>query len=246
MSIPRLRRRLVIPGAAAVAVIAGAATVTVILSTRSTGATMAGVDGTASVAGYPSGAVFTAAPGTSDKQRLVTLGMNAAAPKNVLPPEQIHSLDHNEWLYADGDRTVSLAGGQSGQIRSSGRVFAEAPLWDTQKHHATYSHSKSLVAWLGTSPLNADSVTQTDQWVSDTYGGPAKISGGPPGAVVGTPGSLVWKTQVANNWISLHSWPGPISVVTTGVVYQVGYRVTGTFQFGSTFFSVSGQDAAGV
>lgn len=206
--------------------------------------TPTGPAGTMAVSGYPTGSVF-AAPGTTAKQAMVTQALRqqpTATPK----PGAILTLNHDEWLYADGSKAIS-PGGKAGQIMVSGRTFAQVPFWDIGKNHATYSESNSLVAWMGTSPVDADAITQTDNWITSTYGGSTPtVTGSPSGAAVVAPGSLVFKSQVARTWMSLHSWNGSVSVSTTGVVYDVGYQVTGTFQFGSSFFTVSGQDAAGV
>jgi hypothetical protein len=235
-----------------VVVLAVAGTFAGVLAARGDAPALPGVGGTTAVTGYPSGTVFTASSATSDKQGLLSAALTAVSGQaQASAPDGVRTLNHNEWLYADGDKSISPAAGKAGQIRVSGQTFATVPFWDIEKNHASYSLTESLVAWTGTSPFTADTITQTDNWITDTYGGSIpKVTGGPSGAVRAAPGSLVgtlvWKSQVSDNWISLHRWSGFISVTTTGVVYQVGYSVTGTFQFGTSFCTVSGQDAADV
>lgn len=245
MSISRSPRVRLATGAAAIIAAAVAAVAT--SAFHGDTSSPAGPAGTVAVSGYPAGTVFTAqGTSASAKQALVNRAL-AAEPSATPAPGATLTLNHDEWLYADGRKAITPGGGKAGQIMVSGKTFAAVPFWDIKKNRATYSQTRSLVAWLGTSPVNADSITQTDNWITSTYAGSSPtITGAPSGAARVAPGSLVFKSQVSRNWISLHAWDGNVSVSTTGVVYQVGYQVTGTFQFGSSFFTVSGQDAAGV
>jgi hypothetical protein len=198
------------------------------------------------VPGHVEGTVLTAATEVTDKPALFARTAAAARAPAPGPAGHPRRLNHNILLMAEGEQAVSVPGGDAGNIRASGASLALAPFWDTEKHTVTYVNSSSQVAWLGSRPFHADKIIHAESWVTDIYGGPATITGGPPGAIPDASGTLRWETEVTGNWFSRHSWAEPIVVAAQGATYQVGFRVTGTFQFGSSFFVVTGGERGGI
>jgi hypothetical protein len=149
-------------------------------------------------------------------------------------------LDSNHWMYPEDSRSITPPGGRSGEITAYGETFVEVPFF--QRNRARFTKSASHVAWLGNSPLNADKVIHTDRWRVEAYPGPVTVGAHRPPGSVENSGELEWQTEVEGNWISQHPWD-ELTFTVRGALIQSRFSVTGTFQFGSTFFIVTGRDS---
>lgn len=150
-------------------------------------------------------------------------------------------LDSNHWLYPEGSRSITPPGGRSGEITAYGETYLQVDFFDRSR--GIFTKSSSHVAWLGTSPLNADKVVHADRWRVEAYPGPVAFGvNRPPGSVT-SPAELQWQTEAEDDWISQHSWD-EVAFTVRGALLQSRFTVAGTFQFGSTFFVVTGTDAA--
>jgi hypothetical protein len=190
------------------------------------------------------GKVLVAAPGVRDKS-LVTpdtiIGQQDSGP--VIGPDGYP--DRNKLLNPTGRETVSATGGSVGPIEAVGSSHVEIPFLE---YFAMYEENQSHVAWLGESPFNADSISHTDTWAVDFVGTGYVIVGAPPGSTQQNgsgSASVTWTTTVADNWYSEHHWPFvaffPETPPQFGQLFRVQSSVTGTFQFGSSFYTTTGK-----
>jgi hypothetical protein len=165
-----------------------------------------------------------------------TAGADPAPPTPSTPyPSRAQS------LYPSGSTALSPAGGGHGQLVAAGSTSVNIPFLE---YYAIFQQSASRVAWVGTRPLVADSTKHNDTWRVD-YVAPGYIPQGvPPGATVHSDGGateVTWTTTAQNTWYSEHSWPYLAFFPNQyGQLYRVRYSVTGVFQFGSAFYTVTG------
>lgn len=154
------------------------------------------------------------------------------------PPGQ---LNNNELLRLRAEESVTLPDGDRGTIEVVATSFVEVPFFS--RSSAEYTLNNSYARWLGPAQAYSDSLTQTDEWRIDSYGGAVSISNTPPGATISSPGDLQWQTTVTHSSTSEHSW-NDVQFGISGVLYRIRYNVSATFQFGSSSFVVSAGDSA--
>ncbi|MEV2255650.1 hypothetical protein AB0I94_34715 [Streptomyces sp. NPDC050147] len=154
----------------------------------------------------------------------------------------------DQWLDSTKSSRVSPAGGAPGAISAAGSSFVKVPFME---YYAIFTDTKSDVAWLGGRPFNADSIKHTDTWRIGSVGAPFLVVGAPEGAAVKSTGSSAeasWSTEVERNWYSQHTYDQvafyPPNHDDYSNVFRISHSVTGTFQFGSSFFTVTSQDRA--
>ncbi|MGW6691302.1 hypothetical protein [Streptomyces sp. NPDC054961] len=154
----------------------------------------------------------------------------------------------DQWLNSTRSERINVPGGSQGELVASGASFVKVPFME---YYAIFTDTSSDVAWLGTRPFNADSIEHTDSWRIGSVGAPFWVVGAPQGASVRSTGSLAeasWSTSVQNNWYSEHAYDQvsfyPPSQDDYSNVFRISHSVTGTFQFGSSFFTVTSQDRA--
>ncbi|GLZ36307.1 hypothetical protein Lesp02_84940 [Lentzea sp. NBRC 105346] len=170
-------------------------------------------------------------------------------PEKTVTPAQTASApaaaNRNQTLSSQARNTIS-PNGKPGDIVASGSSFVVVPYLN---YFASFNQTTSKVAWLGTSPVVADSIQHTDSWHVDYFGGPYEAKGAPQGAqITGDTGSLdvAWSTTANQTWYSEHKWDrvdiAPPSWF--GQIYRIKHTVTGTFQFGSSFYTVQADGRA--
>ncbi|MFG2503251.1 hypothetical protein ACGFSB_34200 [Streptomyces sp. NPDC048441] len=154
----------------------------------------------------------------------------------------------DQWLDSTKSSRVSPEGGAPGEISAAGSSFVKVPFME---YYAIFTDTKSDVAWLGGRPFNADSIKHTDTWRIGSVGAPFLVVGAPEGAAVKSTGSSAeasWSTSVERNWYSQHAYDQvafyPPNEADYSNVFRISHSVTGTFQFGSSFFTVTSQDRA--
>ncbi|MBT2467899.1 hypothetical protein J7E97_08425 [Streptomyces sp. ISL-66] len=154
----------------------------------------------------------------------------------------------DQWLNSAHSEWITAPGGGQGELIASGAGFVKVPFME---YYAIFTDTSSDVAWLGSRPFNADSIEHTDTWRIGSVGAPFWVVGAPQGAAVRSTGSLAeasWSTSVQNNWYSEHAYDQvafyPPSQDDYSNVFRISHSVTGTFQFGSSFFTVTSQDRA--
>ncbi|MGW6707976.1 hypothetical protein ACWGDE_24220 [Streptomyces sp. NPDC054956] len=152
----------------------------------------------------------------------------------------------DQWLTSSKSERITVPGGGQGELTASGASFVKVPFME---YYAIFTANSSDVAWLGGRPFNADSIEHTDNWRIGSVGAPFWVVGAPQGAAVKSTGSLAeasWTTSVQNNWYSEHAYDQvafyPPSQDDYSNVFRISHSVTGTFQFGSSFFTVTSQD----
>ncbi|MGA5164342.1 hypothetical protein [Streptomyces pseudogriseolus] len=150
-------------------------------------------------------------------------------------------------LVSGRSERITVAGGE-GAVAASGDSFVKVPFME---YYAIFTDTSSSVAWLGKRPFNADSVQHTDTWNIGSVGAPFWVVGAPEGAEVRSTGSTAearWTTTVQDNWYSEHAYDQvafyPPSQEDYSNVYRISHSVTGTFQFGSSFYTVTARDRA--
>lgn len=153
----------------------------------------------------------------------------------------------DQWLVSKKRDRVTVPGGR-GVVAASGDTFVKVPFME---YYAIFTDTSSSVAWLGRRPFNADSVEHTDTWNIGSVGAPFWVVGAPEGAEVKSTGSTAearWSTTVENNWYSEHAYDQvafyPPNHDDYSNVYRISHSVTGTFQFGSSFYTVTSRDRA--
>jgi|GEM_PF-5275585 len=144
-------------------------------------------------------------------------------------------------LDASGEAVVTPAGGTAGRITATGTTTVAVPFLE---YSAQFRGNASRVAWLGTRPLRADSIQHTDTWSVDYVAPGYLVFGAPTGAVVHSDGAsteVAWTTTAAGTWYSEHSWANVAFFPNQyGQLYRLRYAVTGVFQFGSAYYTVTG------
>ncbi|MFD9346989.1 hypothetical protein [Streptomyces sp. NPDC060049] len=209
--------------------------------------------------------VLTADASVRDKRDLVKAvreqrAQTRKAPKPSAPagPAQVQSDDggghgdqsgfpvRDQWLTSAKSERISVQGGSQSDLTAAGSSFVKVPFME---YYAIFTGTSSDVAWLGGRPFNADSIEHTDTWRIGSVGAPFWVVGAPQGAAVKSTGSLAeasWSTSVQNNWYSEHAYDQvafyPPSQDDYSNVFRISHSVTGTFQFGSSFFTVTSQD----
>jgi hypothetical protein len=198
-----------------------------------------GTTATIPAPGYANGSVTMAAAELRDK-RVLMGALPQVVPGTGATPSMPIRASNNQWLTSSG-RTSIRPAGASGELAADGTSYLSEPYL---AYYAVFSNNESRVAWLGSRPFTADSIVQTDEWQVDFFGSPFAASKTPPGAVVTNSQNSIdvkWSTTVASNWYSAHSWP-ELDIMPTGAfseIYQVRHDVSGTFQFGSSFYQVT-------
>lgn len=200
------------------------------------------------------GKVLAAAPDVRDKRSLRPVGTKPVDTDRMMAASGAEAAaetgdggypDRETWLYPVQSTSVSPQGGTGAAIEAAGGSNVVLPFLE---YYATYTQSSSRVTWFGSAPFNADSVEHTDRWHVDFVGTGYNVYGTPPGAEVTTGPSSAevrWTTSVEDNWYSEHTWDWlafyPEDPPLFGQVYRFGHEVTGVFQFGSSFYTVTGQ-----
>jgi len=164
-------------------------------------------------------------------------------PEDYYPVEPEFSIEGCGWpdcnpatLSNSTSSSITPPGGTTDRIKNSFSSSVSYPKYETW---ARYSGSSSSY-WLGINPVNATSVTHRDHWwvsglsISVTY---------PPGVgIEGSGSSAVWEGKVNGNWRIDHYFSG---IQFNGmVIYRAYESITSTFQFGTTFYTISCQDDA--
>ncbi len=192
------------------------------------------------------GKVLTAAPGVRNKASVKADKLAAVAtPRSaVIGPDGYP--DRNRWLYPVGRDTISPVDGSDGQAEVIGASHVEMPFLE---YYAMFKQNSSQVSWLGGTPFNADSIEHTDHFRVDYLGTGYTIAGAPTGSqqqANATTAEITWTTTVHDNWYSEHQWDFlaffPETPPQYGQIFRMERSVTGTFQFGSTYFTVTGQN----
>jgi hypothetical protein len=188
----------------------------------------------------PHGQVRTAAADTG-KDALMSAPVEHAA-----APAATGTADRNQWLYPSGSAAITPPKGRPGTLQAAGSSYVYVPYLS---YYAQFSQIHSKVAWLGASPLTADSIQHTDDLHVDFFGTGFSANGAPAGAVTTADGSsadVKWTTTVTGNWYSEHSWDKVtfMPASTFNELYRISHRVSGVFQFGSSFYTVTGEDKA--
>ncbi|MEV0222086.1 hypothetical protein [Streptomyces sp. NPDC050704] len=212
-------------------------------------ASCAGTAATPAAAGYTvledarRGQVLTAAPGVTDKSALLGDGSLVANSAADVPDSR--RLNNDYPLALDERRTVTPPGGSPAALSAQGGSHLRLPFF--ARPVGSFTSSASQVAWEGSMPFDADRVIHSDTWrvLVVPSGGSVSFTGGPAGAERVGSDALRWQTEVQDGWLSAHTWDR-LDFTTQGTVFQVRYTVTGTFQFGSAFFRVEGEDRGSI
>ncbi|MFJ1971430.1 hypothetical protein ACIO93_22445 [Streptomyces sp. NPDC087903] len=153
----------------------------------------------------------------------------------------------DQWLNSSKSRKVAVPGGE-GTLAAAGASYVKVPFME---YYAQFTDTSSDVSWLGNRPFNADSIEHTDTWDVGSVGAPFWVVGAPQGATVKSTGSTAeasWTTTVQDNWYSEHAYDQvafyPPSQDDYSNVFRISHSVTGTFQFGSSFYTVTSRDRA--
>lgn len=223
-----------------VAVFAGLLAVTGLVAATLVQANAAAAD-TVVVLNNAHGEVLIAAPDLTDKSVLTSSPLSH--PANTATAAGPVKATQNQWLYPTGTSSAGAADATKGTITAAGASYVVEPYLD---YYATFNTTTSRVAWTGNAPFNADSVKQIDDWHVDYFGDPFTVTGAPTGATTtigATSADVQWTTTEQNTWFSQHSWDS-VSFQPSGFgqIFRVRYDVTGVFQFGSAFYTVTGDD----
>lgn len=194
---------------------------------------------------YPGGSVWRSAPGRVDKTKAAPAPAPSAGNR-----VSILGIDSEVGcLNPRARRQITPPAGSAGDIESSGRnrVIANYIPFGFIGG-ARFVDNTSATYWYGSSPFHATSVTLKDTWDVNTAAiGGLSISGGPPGATISFgSGTVDWATTVSNDWRMTHSWNDVRFGISGGSITKVAHNVTGTFQFGSSYYSVSGYASHGL
>lgn len=227
------RRRTVIVLAGLVAV-AGLVAATLVQANAATADTVV-------VLSNAHGEVLVAAPDVTDKSALTSTPLTQSQQKAAAAGPV--KATQNQWLYPTGTAGAGAADAAKGTITAAGASYVVEPYLD---YYAIFNSTTSRVAWTGNAPFNADSVKQVDDWHVDYFGDPFTVTGAPAGSTTtigATSADVQWATTEQNTWFSQHSWDS-VSFQPSGFgqIFRVRYDVTGVFQFGSTFYTVTGDD----
>ncbi|MZD07198.1 hypothetical protein GTW43_19210 [Streptomyces sp. SID5785] len=154
----------------------------------------------------------------------------------------------DEWLDSSATGKATPAGGDRGRIAAAGASFVKVPFME---YYAIFTATSSDVSWLGERPFDADSIQHTDTWNVGSVGAPFLVIGAPKGADVKSTGASAeasWSTTVRDNWYSEHAHDQvafyPPDQEDYSNVFRISHSVTGTFQFGSSFYTVTSRDRA--
>ena len=131
-------------------------------------------------------------------------------------------------------KTITPPGGTSGTIRvhlQSSDPYPGAETW-------VVFNGSSYAKWLGSTPFNAKAITLTDHLHVDGIA----VSVSLPPSFSGSGSDATYTNSVSNNWQLNHSF----SNVRFGclICYGIGQDATATFQFGSSFYTISAHDDA--
>ncbi|GHD90574.1 hypothetical protein [Streptomyces naganishii] len=148
----------------------------------------------------------------------------------------------DQWLDSAKTRKAAVPGGQ-GTLSAAGASYVKVPFME---YYAIFTDTSSDVSWLGERPFDADSIEHTDTWDVGSVGAPFWVVGAPQGATVRSTGSNAqasWTTTVKDNWYSEHAYDQvafyPPNQDDYSNVFRISHSVTGTFQFGSSFYTVT-------
>lgn len=221
------------------------------------------VPGTVVVEENAHGRVLTADPSAHDKQALVDAvhELRRERERQTSDPtptptstggggghgDQTGFPVRDSWLTSAKSKRVTVPGGR-GSIEAAGASFVKVPFME---YYAIFTDTSSDVSWLGERPFNADSIQHTDTWDVGSVGAPFWVVGAPQGARTTSSGSgaqASWSTTVQNNWYSEHAYDQvafyPPNQDDYSNVFRISHSVTGTFQFGSSFYTVTSRDRA--
>jgi len=189
------------------------------------------------------GRVLTAAPGVTDKSALLGDGGLVAGSAADVPDSR--RLNNDYPLALDQRRTVTAPDGSPGALSAQGVSQLRLPFFT--RPAGSFTSSTSQVAWEGSTPFEADRVIHSDTWrvLVVPSGGRVDFTGAPADAERVGGDALRWRTELPHGWLSAHTWDR-LDFTTRGTVFQVRYTVTGTFQFGSAFFQVEGEDRGSI
>lgn len=154
----------------------------------------------------------------------------------------------DQWLTSHQVQRLSVPGGGRGAAGVAGATFVEVPFME---YYAVFTDTTSDVAWLGRRPFDADSIKHTDTWSIGSVGAPFVVVGAPESASTETAVSgaeVSWSTTAEDTWFSRHEHdrvafypPDPDAYSN---VFRISHTVTGTFQFGASFFTVTTRSRA--
>jgi hypothetical protein len=221
------------------------------------------VPGTVVVEENAHGRVLTADASTRDKRKLVAAVHEQRRAQQQTPEptptptatggdggghgDQTGFPVRDQWLSSSKSKRVAVPGGE-GVLSAAGASYVKVPFME---YYAIFTNTSSDVSWLGDRPFSADSIEHTDTWDVGSVGAPFWVVGAPQGAKVKSTGSTAeagWTTTVQDNWYSEHAYDQvafyPPSQDDYSNVFRISHSVTGTFQFGSSFYTVTSRDRA--
>lgn len=221
------------------------------------------VPGTVVVEENAHGRVLTADPSARDKRKIVAAvhELRRERQRQTTEPaptatatggggghgDQTGFPVRDSWLTSAKSRKVSVPGGE-GTIAAAGASYVKVPFME---YYAIFTDTSSDVSWLGERPFDADSIQHTDTWDVGSVGAPFWVVGAPQGAKVASTGSNAqasWTTTVQDTWYSEHAYDQvafyPPNQDDYANVFRISHSVTGTFQFGSSFYTVTSRDRA--
>jgi hypothetical protein len=106
--------------------------------------------------------------------------------------------------------------------------------FDSTSTGGTFKNGTSYAKWLGTSPVNASSLTLEDAWsvagIVTSVSLPAGIS------FSGSGNERTWSTTVSNNWTTSHDFS---NIGFKGALVSATEDVSMSVKFGTQFFSTS-------
>jgi hypothetical protein len=153
----------------------------------------------------------------------------------------LRRLNNDVWLCPEDVRLINPLDGEPGEIRAFGSVHVMVPFFARNSY--TFIKSGARVTWRGAHPFYVDRIEHVETWSVDSHGGAVSIEDAPPGPASNGSGSVERRTEVADTQTSEQSWDRMV-FLAAGVGFRVRFKVAATFQFGSTTFVISAEDAA--
>lgn len=139
-------------------------------------------------------------------------------------------------LSASYTKTITPPGGSSGPIKV---YFSSSDPYTIPETRVTFNGS-SYAKWLGSTPYNATKVTDTDTWKAS---GIAVSISLPPGiGFSGSGDTATWTTSVSNNWQINHYFNNV--QFNAFDIWAIDEYVSGTFQFGTSFWRIDAHDSS--
>jgi hypothetical protein len=138
-------------------------------------------------------------------------------------------------LSSTGTKLIVPPGGTAAYIAAT---FSSSVSYPTAETYAIFNGSSSAI-WHGSNPLRATRITLSDTWRAS--GAAISVSFPSGVGISGSGNTATWSGGVNNTSRVTHYFS---NIKFTGALYSVSESTTGTFQFGSVFFTVSASDSA--